>query len=579
MSKFKLFFANRKSQVLSSVLTALLLPLIIFVSIPIEVFGNNLSEFTFSAVDFVPMSILLAFLFALLIFAILFSLPQKANRIVSFIILFLAIMCYLQGTYLNSGANSLGGDNMGEGVSTLSIVVNTIIWVVLGAALIVLACFENEKRSWIKYVAYVLTAIVFATQLVTIIVSMTRENFFLERSERIAIEDVSNQDKNLSTKNLTTLSTSNNILYFCVDRFDEQYAIQAYEADPTIFDNLDGFTWFRDNISWYGHTFPGISSMLTGQKFDMDKQRREDFLASAYKTEGPLAELKNNGYSVNLYTQPYYAYSSYLPEYVDNYVVGKYETNNKMRLACKMALISVSRVSPLFLKKYIGRSVNSDTCNSEVSFFDEYGNKGHSTDNRKIWQLINEMNFSTQDKKMFSFIHMEGCHNIDYNENFEKANLHESKNIVNSVKTSFKIINKYITALKENGLYDKTTIIITGDHAAPYNDYSDISEVRQTALFFKPVSTTGALETSDAQVCQENIWPSIFKDQSIPYSSTTAKALNEIAEGENQERTFVWQTYEKFQTKQYKYVINGDGSDLSNWTKVEEKKYDHFVMD
>lgn len=579
MSKLKSFFNNRKSQVLSSVLTALLLPLIIFISIPIEVFSNNLSEFTFSAKDFVPMSIMLAFLFALLIFAVLFSLPKKANRIVSFIILFLALMFYIQGTYLNSGANSLGGDNMGEGVSTASIVINAIVWVLLGASLIVLSCFENEKRTWIKYVAYVLTAVFFATQLVTIIVSFTKENFFAERSERIAVEDESARDKSITTKGLTTLSTSNNILYFCVDRFDEEYALDAYAQDSTIFDDLDGFTWYQDYISLYGHTFPAVSSMLTGQQLDLDNQSREDFLDSAYTSAAPLEELNKNGYSINLYTQAYYAYSGFLPDYVNNYVEGTYTTNNKMMLACKMALISVARVSPLFIKQYIGKSLNSDTCNSEVSFSDAEGNGGHSTDNKKIWELINDMRFSTTDNKIFSFIHMEGCHNVDYNENFEKASISESKDITNSVKTSFKIINKYLSALKENGLYDKTTIIITGDHAAPHNDSSNISEVRQTALFFKPSSSSGALRTSKAQVAQVNIWPTIFEDQSITPQTTQAKALNEISEDENQERNFVWHTYEKFQTIQYKYVINGSGNDFNNWQMVEEKKYNHFIMD
>ena len=123
----------------------------------------------------------------------------------------------------------------------------------------------------------------------------------------------------LTLKNYTDIAENNNIFYFCVDRFDEQYAEDAYSEDKSVFDDLDGFTWYQDNTANYGHTFPGVANMLTNREYTAESARAE-YLDSAYQGGIPLDILDENGYTVNLYTQAYYAFTEAqkLPSYIAN---------------------------------------------------------------------------------------------------------------------------------------------------------------------------------------------------------------------------------------------------------------------
>ena len=134
--------------------------------------------------------------------------------------------------------------------------------------------------------------------------------------------------------------------------------------------------------------------------------------------------------------------------------------------------------------------------------------------------------------------------------------------------------------MKSANLYDSATIIITGDHSSPYNDYTDINEPRQTALFYKPANSSNEnLKISNAQVCQKDIWPTIFEDQGITSEIVLGTSILNVAENENRNRKFVWHTYEGTKTKEYTYNIFGAGNNLENYNLIESKTYNRFIMD
>ena len=123
----------------------------------------------------------------------------------------------------------------------------------------------------------------------------------------------------MTNKNLTTISKNKNVFYFCIDRFDEFLAESALEKYPEIYDELEGFTWFQDNVSIYGHTYPATANMLTGKTLDTSILR-EEFLDSVYESNNTLSVLAENGYDINIYTDEFYSFTdaSVLPDYVSN---------------------------------------------------------------------------------------------------------------------------------------------------------------------------------------------------------------------------------------------------------------------
>lgn len=575
MSKFVEFVKEKKSTLLQTLLVSLLLPLIVFISIPLELYKNNMQEFKFSLADFFTYCILFACVTFVVLFLILNCLPKKARKIVMFILLSIEFMFFVQGTYLNGDLNSLAGDNLVYNkLSTVSTIINASIWVLVIAGFIVLACIK-DKKNIIKTVSTVLVIVICATQLINILsVSITGKDMFVSKAERDKANAV--VEKDVTTKNMTEVSSNNNVFWFIVDRFDERYAERAYEYDNSVFESLSGFTWFQDYLSRYGHTYPSMASLLTLNEYE-EGDRRESYLKSAYKGQTPLKVLSDNGYRVNLFTERFYTYYSgnTLPEYIANLEEGYYYVN-KFKLSLSMTKMSLYRCLPFLAKKYVG-SMSSQVVNNDCYFVSNGEGEAYATDNRKLWNKIRQLGFSQTDEKVFSLIHMEGCHNTDYDADFNSTD--GNGDIVYSVINSFKIIGLYLDYLKANGLYDSATIVISGDHGEGESDLRNITGPKMTACFFKPASeSSSSLKKSQAQVSQRNVWRAIFDSENIETDLEMERSLFDISETETTTRYFTWHTYQLEKLTSFVFEIKGKGSDFSNWNHIDTIKSNHGIM-
>lgn len=556
-----------KKRILPTLLISLILPLMVTISVPFEVFANNSSEFVFNLSDFLPTSFLLFFIFTVGLFFVLLFLPKKAYRIASAILISISLMYFIQGTYLNQNLTSLQGDNMGSEASSISSkVLNTFLWGIVILISIVLACLKDEKKIF-SFIGVIVAVIVLSTQVMTpLSISLTNKGVFLSLSERLNLETSESTHKILSYKNITKASSNKNIYYFCIDRFDELYAEHAYEKKPQIFEELTGFTWFQDNISIYGHTYPAVANMLTLNNYDSSKSRSE-FLKDVYTENTTLSALSENGYSVNLYTDSYYSFldASKFPSYVNNSVEPiSSEVTSKLGISIGMTLTSLYRGVPTLMRSAVG-NIDSSTCNAYVLEKDSEKNPVFNTNLDLSYNSIINRSFESTDQNNFAFIHTSGCHNVNYSK--EANNLaQQSDNIVKTVEKNFDIVNKYIKYLKQQGLYENATIIITGDHSHPVNDMDpEIKSPRLTALFVKPANSSNEpLVTSQAQVSHDNIWATIMKSANISSSHDYGTSVFDIPEGVPQTRRYIWHTYFN-DFVESTYSITGAGSNFANW--------------
>ncbi len=567
------FNAERKSRIIVSILASLALSLVIFVVAPLDTFASNMEELNFSISDFIWMSILVAFVAAVIVFAVLFVLPRKVYRILFAIILASAFLITLQQNFLNFGVSSLPGDNLAsDGPSVVLVILDAIIWIVGYGAAIFFAVKKNNGSA-VKTVALVLSVMVFAMQITSPVqVILTNKNLFDDKIKRYG-----GDYETATVKNYTAVSESRNIYYFCVDRFDENYAEEAYENDKTVFTELDGFTWFDDNISVYGHTYPAVANMLTNKEYD-GKLTRKEYLDSAYEGDTPLKRLHDLGYSINLYTQDFYAYdtANNLPDYVENVLKATDKKNtNPFFMSMVFAFISLYKGAPLVAKNWYFQG-STGTLNSFVKY---YGGpyEGYNTDTKFAYRETEETSFTLKDNdKSFNFIHFEGCHDTKYTENWNDA-IFES--VTTSVKNSMKIVKRFIAELKEKGLYENATIIVTGDHSDPVNNNRDVRESRRTALFVKPSGVSEGFKISSAPVSHRDIWATIFKSEGLDYSDY-GQSVFDVSETETRVRTFIWHTYDATCDEYFYEIIGGAGSarDFADWKEVKINHYDKHVM-
>lgn len=575
----------RKKRLLPITLVSLALPVIVCVTAPVELYSKNAEELAFSLMDFLPFGLVYWLALALLAAAVLVAVPEKLYRLLLPMAAVTAFMLFLQGTYLNV-SSTLPGDNMGDkAVSGTAVAVNTALWI--GAELLAAGSAFIKKRDAVHMACVLLAVVVLGTQIAGMaFVLLTTDQITVPKSERIQREHPGYEPRVMTCDGLTELGRTNNVLVFIVDRFDETYAEGAYYGEfPEVFDELEGFTWFQDDMSLYAHTFPSVVWMLTDREHSA-KMSREEYISSAYEGQTPLKTLHDAGYTVGVYTEDYYGYddAGLLPEYfanvTDNELYNSIPLKSQAATSARIAQVGLYRCVPLAMKGLF-RDVDSG-----IDYFYLQAvqpENAYTVDMKQVYNWVTGEDFTVTDDKVYHFVHVEGCHNIRYAADWGVPMGQENFDISLSVFNSFQIVDRYLQEMKRLGVYEDATIIITGDHAAALTDTEPLTGPRVTALFVKPSGVgEGELKISQAQVSHEQLWATIFQSEGLDGAEEYGRSVFDVPEGEDQLRTYCWQTYVSGTSKsldEYTYQVDGLAKAFTNWHLVSQEHYDKFLMD
>lgn len=605
-----------KQRLAMTLLVALISPLTLFVFGPIDLYSANMDEFKFALGDFFGWNILFAVILAAVICAILLPLKKRAFDIAYGIVLWLSVMLFLQGSYLNFGISSLTGDGVGEGAVGLPmLMINTFLWLITGFGCVYAMRFVKRKhRDILRTVALVLCVTVLGMQSVSCGVTLIAsdilggesdaatesvsdagseggaESSLGGGSESESVVDTEGEDITdiigtpdgkylLTYANLDKVASKNNIIYFVIDRFDASYYELARQECPEIFYNIDngGFTYFADHISLYPRTYPSTTYMITGVEPDFESFNRKDYFANAYSTSPFMKLLHDSGYRINLYTADYYAYDNayYMKEYIANSTGSKgYTIDSSISLAADMTRLSLYRYLPMAAKALVGELSTPDF-NDHVIAISDY--PAYTCDMKNMYEYLSEnpLYVDRNCEKNYSFIHISGTHLPNkYDEDFNElaSDSNKKNDAVCAMKQSFKILNLYIDQLKALGVYDDATIIVTGDHGNIKSDRS-AKLPHLTSLFVKQSGNgSAALSVSNAPVCHEDIFATILASEGITDTLSIGINVFDVAEDASRERRYIFHRYVP-ETKKYSevyiYRITGSARDEDNWKLVD----------
>lgn len=559
-----------KKRILPSILIACAVPLMAFLSTPIDIFSGNYNEFVFSFSNFFGICFVYFLISSIILFTILIFLPNKGYRVVSALLLGVAFMMFIQSNFLNGNLTTLKGDGEGSVISTTWMVFDVIIWVAVIALFVVLSVI-SDKKGIISTIGLILAAVVVCTQVVTpVFACITKRDMFLSANERAKKADSSFTHMLLTNKNLTTVASEDNIFVFCVDKFDENWLEQIYDKKPDLFDSLKGFTWYQDHISRYGHTYPSIINMLTENEFVTENEpTRTEFLKKALQNTPSLDMLHNEGWNINIYSEKFYSYSDafYMPSYIQNISVAKkYKVTNPPLLGLNMVQLGLYRAMPFYLKELL-IGVSSQTFSRAIVESDGQGSNEYRPANDVVDDWTDKQ-FTTVNGKGFYFIHTQGLHDS-----------YDADKLIPNFEINIKIINRYINYLKQQGLYENATIIITGDHGngTPYNKTKLTNSVR-TGMFIKPSGKgDGEMQISQAQTSHTQLWATILEEAGANGGADFGTNIMEVQEGVDQVRDFTWHTY-NCKLVEFKYVIHGSAREFDNWEKTSETTFGNRRM-
>ena len=531
-----------------------------------EVFAGNRAELLFNFRDFAPWILLITLGVTLVLLALIYLPGQKTGRYIAAVFVWLTLMGYVQSTFLN-GAAGLAGDDK-EGFETgLPAVINLLIWILVLAA-ILFAVFRVKAKENLETAAVILMLMLLGMQTVGFVTNLPRITMDRFAAEAQADKggdgkDVMQEASYLSTDGMMDTASKSNIYVIILDRLDVSFIDSIQQKDRDFFAPLGGFTYYRDNTSLYSRTFPGAATIIAGQDGDLTGPNAE-FFRKIYSTSPLLQDLKENGYRVRLYAPSYYTYrsGSVFEGIADNLAsYTGYTMTRPLELTGNLLLLSLYKAVPQLLKPLI--AISTESFDSFVEY--NYSSPQASWDERGFYTSLLQSGLKDGGfEKAYTYLHFHGGHDpfiLD-----ENANEVEKSSGTAQVMGDFRILYTMFDRLKQMGLYEQSTIIITGDHPRALSDTKDPAEPRLTALFVKEAGRgEEPFVVSEAQVSQENFAATIIRSAGIPTDHDYGEAYSEVPVGEDQVRYHQFQLSKDGDCFIMRFRVTGEGADFKNW--------------
>ncbi len=557
-----------KNKLITSLLAGFTLPFVLCICSTLNVFFTNADEFYFSPADFMGFYTLIG-LGAFAVITLLLLLTKGLLRNILFSLFSgLGVMAFVQTMITTLSFKGLPGDGNVAPSPQWANVLNFCLWVIAIGAAIWFGSLTNKAEKGRTVLSFLLI-LVLVMQTFTVVPSAI--TYASSKSSDEGTVPTDGSVSYLTTKDMFQLSKKKNVVVFLVDRFDSYYFDELVNTDSHFFDDFDGFTYYADNISTYPRTYPATTSILTGVDNDFSGTRLEYF-EKAYGESTFLRDLKDNNFKINLYIPDYYAYqsASVFKDTVSNVSTASgYTVVSEDALRWEMFNLSSYFWAPEIFKN---NSVSSKTFASIVrpdgeakkyemndpAFYDEY-------------QAQPDGVYTQNDQNTFSLYHLRGCH-YPYNMD-ENCNPVEDNTVTSFQQNSgvFKIIREYIQDMKDLGIYEDSTIIITGDHAMLSSDTADLDNPFITALLVKQSGQSGTpMSTSYAPVCQDNMFAEIVKSANIKTNNDYGTAYSDIPEDATLTRTMFFQKMGD-SDENVTYEITGSGLVWDNWDVVDRQ--------
>ena len=350
--------------------------------------------------------------------------------------------------------------------------------------------------------------------------------------------------------------TKNNIFIVMLDRAMAGLMGPILDHNPELYEQMSGFTWYPNTVSFNGHTVLGVPGIWGGYEYTpREMNKRDDMLLKDKHNESLLMMPRfflEQGYEVNV-TDPSNANYSWIPDlsiyedypeidtdilagkYSDEWITnninsGKGDVNNSLKEILKDYLLnfSVFRIMPNFTRKSLydgGRWLKPGKVNLPVKFINQYS----------VLDKLPELTGFDSDKNTFNSMGNETVHEEFILQLFDKEDFNSTKIDSSKVNIPFKDKNtldhfytqigalkvfcEWFDYLKENDAYDNTKIIIVADHGRDifdpaFKDFSDNEKERNEYTFYHPLllvkdfNSKGDLKISDEFMTNADV-PSI----------------------------------------------------------------------
>ena len=476
---------------------------------PLSLYLANSQEFWFNLKNvlhvIVPMSLI-----SLVCSTLFLLFTGKLGEFLTKLLLGITLGLYIQGTYINIkyGTGVMDGSAIEWGNYTKYGIIDTAVWVALILLPFIIGkLFKSKERTILTLMALFLTVVQIPAMAVQLI------NYNPNVQEGIVSTD----------KGADVFASEENIIVFGLDTMDEVYYKEFIDNHPEYVENLEGFVHYDNNVTAAARTIMAVPALLTGQPY-LRQSTYSDYLETIWSKETPISILHDNGYNVGIYTSTGY-YSKNAVQYIDNFELEEEgRVGSYWILAKKLYKLTLFTFMPHYAKPrfeidtaefHSAKPEDQFVVGDDIAFYNDYVKDGAS--------------ISNEYKKAFRFFLIQAAHPpYTINSDIEKGKAVD--NPKEQIEAAMKITEKFLDNLRELGIYDSSTIIITADHG-------DLHAAEHSMLLIKRANAKGAYTTSHIPTSHYDL-PYLFCNLAgadMP-NNVYGMALDEITEDMYRER-------------------------------------------
>ena len=587
-----------KKREFSIIALSLALAFTVFFFVPADTFIANQNEFIVCAPRILLplLGVALASSAALIIILNIFlAINVKLWKIVECLFGGILIAGYWQVMFANGKMVQITGDPTAYSERSSANNLNFILYIALIFVPLIILIISGELKKG-KRKRFVFTALTYISVIIFLMQGVGLGSRLFKTG--ILRKDDSQLGNYLSMEDTMNLSDDNNVVVFLTDRLDAHWFEMVLDRYPDLENELEGFTFYSNNVGRFTNTFPSVCNMLTD--YEYSGQEWSDYFDAAWKGDTLTRRLHDNGYKVNLLIDNLTTYSGFddIRDQCDNihssvnYVDFNYF--GSAGILRTMGRFSLGKLLPYLLKNNALGNMTADfsskfytTTGEDVATFK--GSVGKETDMEFCNYIRTHQMKSDCEHKTFTFIHLNFAH--DYSEDLAALDpdydgeIDREKNILGG----FRLLEMYLDQMKNAGVYDNSTIIFIGDHGRPpaeieYAEEEDWKtmvldgEIR-TGVLIKPagaeripLSINHEAELSSAQFGATVLEYADVDRSGFGCDDSIGLSFNDVMAMDNPPARYLhvycWAGIGNIKDVQ-KYKITGDASDFDNWKVIE----------
>jgi len=540
--------AEFRGKCITTLCAASLFSLTVLFFGPSYLYFTNILEFPYLFSDVWYLFASISLLCILVISAVLLPLKSSIHRKAVSLLFAFALLLWLQGNILVWNYGVLDGREIQWNNYKIYGLIDTAVWLVV-------VTFAFIKSNFIYNLIKKISIGLILIQIVSTAVVWYQ-----------APEQPEWKRYALSEESKYNFSSEKNVIILVLDTFQTDVFQELINEQLEYSNMFQGFTYFRNAVGGFPTTYPSIPLILTGQYYDNSAPIQE-FIKKAYSNSSIPLILNQNGYQVELFTGLNVIYPN--SDILSNLVLRK-DIVNINNYIYELYGITFFRYMPHSFKKYFYTvnitAVDNNPMKRDLVFADQVISKSKAVEG----------------KYSFKLFHLLGAHPpFCLNEKLEYEKLEYSRNSYEiQAQAALEITKRFLTSLKNIGVYDNSMIFIVGDHglgsfgvnvqASGYTEDNKVANITLSntiatgipLILVKPFASMADMKISDAPVSLSDIPKTIISELGLK-EDLPGYSMFEIKESDIRDRRFLAYKWEhEYWNKKYlpvmdEYIING----------------------